>query len=69
MHVRFHYFLSYRVWVTEPHDELPIKMGTEGVTAEKPLTVFEVFQRTVEEHGEKPALSYKDTSTVRFFFF
>ena len=45
-----------RVWTTDPHDELQVKMGTEGVSAKPATTVFKVFQKTVEQHGEEPAL-------------
>jgi len=52
------------VWATEPHAELPIKMGTSGAAAKPPTTVFKVFQRAVENHGDTPALKFKDTSQV-----
>lgn len=53
------------VWATEPDAELPVKMGASGAAAKPPTTVFEVFQRTVENHGVKPALKFKDLSGVR----
>lgn len=39
-------------------------MGSEGVSAVKPKTVFEVFRKTVEEHGQEPALKFKDVQEV-----
>ena len=44
-------------------------MGTSGAAAKEPTTVFKVFQKTVENYGETPALKFKDTSGVSFFFF
>eukprot|EP00904_Undaria_pinnatifida_P003114 jgi/Undpi1/12803/HiC_scaffold_7.g02470.m1 len=35
-------------------------MGLEGPSARPPRTVFKVFQRAVENHGERPALYFKD---------
>lgn len=55
------------MWATEPHADLPIKMGTTGAAAKDPITVFKVFQRTVENYGETPALKFKDISGVIFF--
>lgn len=57
------------MWATEPHADLPVKMGTTGVAAKEPSTVFKVFQKTVENHGESPALKFKDASNVSFFLF
>lgn len=57
----------YRMWTTEPHAEIPIKMGTEGPSARPAKTVFKVFQRVVEDHGERPALRFKDLSQVTVF--
>ncbi|CAN0006472.1 unnamed protein product [Ectocarpus sp. 12 AP-2014] len=37
-------------------------MGTAGAAARPAKTVFEVFQKAVENHGENPALKFKDTS-------
>ncbi|CAM9368805.1 unnamed protein product, partial [Sphacelaria rigidula] len=51
-------------WATDPHDELPIKMGTSGPSAYAPMTVMERFKNTVEEHGDQPALRFKDLSSV-----
>lgn len=53
------------MWATEPHADLPVKMGKSGVAAMPATTVFKVFQKTVENHGEKPALKFKDLSAVR----
>ena len=54
-----------RVWTTEPDAELPIKMGVTGLSARSPMTVFEVFNKCVEDRGEKPALKYKNISQVK----
>lgn len=56
-----------RMWATEPDAELPVKMGKEGIGAKAATTVFEVFQKTVEDHGDRPALKFKDTSQVPRF--
>lgn len=55
------------VWATEPHADLPIKMGTTGAAAKAPSTVYKVFQKAVENHGENAALKFKDTSGVSIF--
>lgn len=56
--------LRYRVWTTDPREELPIKMGTEGAAAKQPLTVYDRFKKTVENHGDEPALRFQDLSMV-----
>lgn len=53
------------MWATEPHAELPVKMGTEGVSAKAATTVFNVFRKAVEDHGERPAICFKDASQVQ----
>lgn len=54
------------VWATAPDADLPIKMGEAGTAAGRPATtVFKVFQKTVESHGDKPALKFKDLSEAR----
>ncbi|CAM9320083.1 unnamed protein product, partial [Laminaria digitata] len=52
------------MWATEPHAEIPIRMGVAGASARPAKTVFTVFQRAVEDHGERPALNFKDLSQV-----
>ncbi|CAM9925915.1 unnamed protein product [Pylaiella littoralis] len=54
--------MSETVWATKPHADLPVKMGASGAAAMPATTVFKVFQKTVENHGEKPALKFKDLS-------
>lgn len=55
----------YSVWATEPDADLPIKMGKAGTAAGRPATtVFKVFQKAVENHGDKPALKFKELSEV-----
>ena len=44
--------------------DIPITMGLEGISARPARTVFEVFRRAVEDHGERSALSFKDPSQV-----
>lgn len=56
----------FRIWATDPVVELPVKMGQEGVSATPPSTVYEVFQTTVENHGEEPALKYQHATEVIF---
>ena len=36
-----------------------IQLGTEGAAAEKPLTIIDLFHRTVTENGGSVALAYK----------
>ena len=43
-------------------------MGLEGPSARPPRTVFKVFQRAVENHGERPALYFKDLYQVTFCY-
>ena len=50
--------------MTEPHGELPVKIGAEGASAMPPKTVFGVFRKCVEEHGERPALKFQDVPEV-----
>lgn len=52
------------MWATEPHADLPVKMGSDGAAARPATTVFKVFQKAVEDYGEKPALKFKDTAGV-----
>lgn len=39
-------------------------MGAEGVSAKPATTVFKVFQQRVEQHGEEPAIMFRDASSV-----
>lgn len=56
------------VWATEPDADLPVKMGKVGTVGGRPATtVFKVFQKAVENHGDKPALKFKDLSEARMF--
>eukprot|EP00752_Nemacystus_decipiens_P012995 g11498.t1 len=53
--------MSGSVWATAPDADLPIKMGEAGTAAGRPATtVFKVFQKTVENHGDEPALNFKN---------
>ncbi|CAM9434747.1 unnamed protein product [Discosporangium mesarthrocarpum] len=52
--------MSNKVWVTEPHDEIELKVGVEGITAEEPKTVMDHFRAAVEERGDMPALNFKE---------
>lgn len=57
------------MWATEPHEEIPIKIGTEGASAAPPKTVFNVFKKCVEEHGENTALKFQKVSEVKWGIF
>jgi long-chain-fatty-acid--CoA ligase ACSBG len=48
-----------KLWITDPRDDLEIRMGKEGVSAIAPKTVMEVFKTTVDKVGRKPALRIK----------
>eukprot|EP00042_Codosiga_hollandica_P045216 m.455961 g.455961 ORF g.455961 m.455961 type:complete len:650 (+) comp56971_c0_seq1:90-2039(+) len=47
------------LWTTEPHGEVLLKIDMAGEGARPPVTVFDVFKRTVARHGARPALAYK----------
>lgn len=60
--------MYYSVWATEPGADLPVKLGKAGTAAGRPATtVFQVFQKTVDKHGDKPALKFKDLSEARMY--
>lgn len=47
-------------WSVDPAEPVKIRMGTEGLAAEKPLAIPECFQRIVDNHPDHPALAYQD---------
>lgn len=51
--------MSEKAWVTEPDEVRAIRLGAEGVSARKPITVCEIFKQNVAKHGDRPALCYK----------
>jgi hypothetical protein len=42
-----------KLWVTDPTQELPLKIAPEGEASWEPETVMQVFRRTVERHANK----------------
>jgi hypothetical protein len=38
-------------WVVDPSDQIPLKIGREGVSSYRPQTIMEVFETTVAKHG------------------
>lgn len=50
---------SGKFWNTEPNGFIEPIIGKSGYEAEKPVTVVEVFKRTVEKHGNERALCLK----------
>lgn len=47
-------------WTTDPTIPVRIQKGDKGIAATGLMTIPEMFQRTVEEFGQKTALSYED---------
>lgn len=55
-------------WVTEPDQEIEIKLGSSGFSALPPQTVISAFIKTVELHGDEKALAAKEMVNVCAFF-
>ena len=51
--------VSSTFWSCDPSVGVTIQMGTEGAAADKPLTIIDLFHRTVTENGDCIALAYK----------
>ena len=49
---------------SEISQEVKIRMGKDGLAAEKPTTVMQNFDRTVKELGDSPALYQKRPKAV-----
>lgn len=47
------------LWTTDFKTELPIRLGTTGVSAAKPTTLIEDFRASVEKYKLRSALSVK----------
>lgn len=47
------------LWTDDVTVELPIRMGTSGITSVTPTTLIEEFRRSVEKYGLRSALSSK----------
>ena len=50
---------SGKHWSCDPSIGVSLRIGNSGVSAEKPLTVVEMFQRTAARYGYCLALSVK----------
>jgi hypothetical protein len=48
-----------KYWVTEPDQEIDIRMEKDGFGAEEPLTVIDILRDTVENHGDEHAMAIK----------
>jgi len=48
-----------KLWATDPLAELPIRVGSSGPAAEKPLTVFQRFKLTVDRQPNQVAIGVK----------
>jgi hypothetical protein len=57
--------MSGKYWVTEPDAVAPIRMGSSGMAARQPITIIEVFKRTLANHGHRNALAMKRKVGVR----
>lgn len=44
------------------HDEVEIRMGSEGLASIAPRTVIDVFKSTVEKYGDKDAMKYEENA-------
>ncbi|XP_019857705.1 PREDICTED: long-chain-fatty-acid--CoA ligase ACSBG2-like [Amphimedon queenslandica] len=51
--------VSSTFWSCDPSVGVTIQLGTEGAAAEKPITIIDMFHRTVTENGGSVALAYK----------
>lgn len=47
------------LWTDDISVELPIRMGTSGITSIPPTTIIEEFRRSVDKFGLRSALSSK----------
>jgi len=54
--------MSDKLWATEPNEKVKIRLGTEGISANDPITVCTLFKDTVHKFADRPALKYKDPS-------
>lgn len=48
------------LWTTERDKPVKLRMSETGPGAETPITIHQMFQRTVDCHGNKPALRWKE---------
>jgi hypothetical protein len=56
-------------YVTEPTAYLEPRITKTGYGSRPAKTVIEVFQTTVQAHGNQPALCFKHAVDVRFIYF
>lgn len=57
------YLEAQRFWSVDPAEPVKIRMGTEGLAAEEPVTIPEVFMKTAADYPDHPALVYEDVAT------
>lgn len=50
-------------WTVDPMKPVLLRMGKEGLAAEKPQTVPQGFMRTASEYPDHAALVYEDANT------
>lgn len=48
------------LWSTERDKPVKLRMSESGPGSEAPSTIHQMFQRTVDGHGDEPALRWKE---------
>ena len=56
------------LWTTDAKVELPIYLQKSGVGSEKPKTLFEVWDHTIEKFGKLNALAVKNQTTGKWVY-
>jgi long-chain-fatty-acid--CoA ligase ACSBG len=49
------------LWTTDPKVELPVLLKKSGYGSEKPVTLFEVWDQTLENHKSENAMAIKNS--------
>lgn len=49
-----------KFWSIDPSEAVKIRMGTEGIAADAPVTIPECFNGIVKAYPDHPALVYED---------
>jgi len=50
---------THGYWTTDPSKEVKLRIEDKGAASEAPFTVIDMFRKTVEKFGDKPAISVK----------
>lgn len=56
-------------WVTDADAEIPLKIGSDGISAAEPLTVMQSFDAVLEKCPDRPALLSKQNGAWRALTF